>query len=484
MRKSDFFETSVPKRLRPFFTIAKIYILFFIFASWSLPNALASHLPDGGHYRDEGLRISTFDIDVTPPVGYHLAYDPAINTWDLGLRAKGIVLLGAGNPIVLCAIDAIGISNQGYEEFRKAVAFAAGTSTERVAVHALHQHDAPRFDPGGEKILLDAGIDPAGLKSTWGRETIDHLIKAISVSLKSAQPIDYFGWGEAFVHEVASNRTVYRGADGKVIRPRFSSTGTDSLLRKLPVGTVDSTVTVVSFWNNDKPVAVLSFFATHPQSYYRTGVANPDFVGVARFFRQLAVPDALHIHFIGAGGNVAAGKYNDGSHINRLLLAQRLADGMERAWKSTQRQAITAKDINWLVESVALRPNQKIYNLRNKIQMGEASVKNMSDAYDLAWLNQYEAGKKVDCSVLKIRSANLLFMPGELFVEYQLKAKKEGKNRLVAMAAYGDYGPGYIGTAEAYQYGGYETERGSNVTAEAEEVLMQAIRKLLGIVDN
>lgn len=479
MRKSDFFETSVPKRLRPFFTIAKIYILFFIFASWSLPNALASHLPDGGHYRDEGLRISTFDIDVTPPVGYHLAYDPEINKWDLGLRAKGIVLLGVGEPIVLCAIDAIGISNQGHEDFRKALAFAAGTSKERVAVHALHQHDAPRYDPGGEKILLDAGIDPAGLNSTWGRETIDHLVKAISASLKSAQPVNYFGWGEAFVHEVASNRTVYRGADGKVIRPRFSSTGTDSLLRKLPVGTVDSTVTVVSFWNNDKPVAVLSFFATHPQSYYRTGVANPDFVGVARFFRQLAVPDALHIHFNGAGGNVAVGKYNDGSHINRLLLAERLADGMERAWKSTQRQTITAKDINWFVESVALRPNQKIYNLRNKIQMSEASVKNMSDAYDLAWLNQYEAGKKVDCAVLKIKNANLLFMPGELFVEYQIEAKKAGRNRLVAMSAYGDYGPGYIGTAEAYQYGGYETERGSNVTAEAEAVLMKAISNLL-----
>ncbi|MDI9605718.1 MAG: hypothetical protein QM305_10440 [Bacteroidota bacterium] len=52
------------------------------------------------------------------------------------------------------------------------------------------------------------------------------------------------------------------------------------------------------------------------------------------------VPDALHIHFNGAGGNVAAGKYNDGSHENRLILAKRLADGMKRAWRTPGKRAL------------------------------------------------------------------------------------------------------------------------------------------------
>jgi hypothetical protein len=42
------------------------------------------------------LRLSTFDMDVTPPAGHDLAYDPMIRSWDMGLRAKGVVLLGAG----------------------------------------------------------------------------------------------------------------------------------------------------------------------------------------------------------------------------------------------------------------------------------------------------------------------------------------------------------------------------------------------------
>ena len=50
----------------------------------------------------------------------------------------------------------------------------------------------------------------------------------------------------------------------------------------------------------------------------------------------------------------------------------------------------------------------------------------------------------------------------------------------VAMAAYGDYGPFYIGTERAYSEGGYETQpRSSNVGPEVETVLMNGSRKLL-----
>jgi hypothetical protein len=47
------------------------------------------------------------------------------------------------------------------------------------------------------------------------------------------------------------------------------------------------------------------------------------------------------------------------------------------------------------------------------------------------------------------------------------------------MAAYGDYGPGYIGTADAYSQGGYETGRVSRVAPEVEGVLVSAMKELL-----
>ena len=72
-------------------------------------------------------------------------------------------------------------------------------------------------------------------------------------------------------------------------------------------------------------------------------------------------------------------------------------------------------------------------------------------------------------------------MPGELFVEYQLAAKKMRPDLHVAMTAYGDYGPGYIGTRVAYSEGGYETSpRASNVAPEVEPVLLEAMQRLFG----
>jgi hypothetical protein len=71
-------------------------------------------------------------------------------------------------------------------------------------------------------------------------------------------------------------------------------------------------------------------------------------------------------------------------------------------------------------------------------------------------------------------------MPGELFIEYQLAARKLRPEDTVCIAAYGDYGPGYIGTEIAYEQGGYETSpRASNVAPGVERVLMEGIRELL-----
>src|ERR1041384_3954423 len=76
----------------------------------------------------------------------------------------------------------------------------------------------------------------------------------------------------------------------------------------------------------------------------------------------------------------------------------------------------------------------------------------------LAWVERSKGGQKLLVSWLSLGRARVLHMPGELFVEYQLAAKAERPDLFVAMAAYGDYGPWYIGTAVAYEQGGYETE--------------------------
>jgi len=59
--------------------------------------------------------LATFDIDVTPPVGNFMAYDPVKRVDELTLRCRGIVMKGKDAPIVLCAVDFLGIANEAHD---------------------------------------------------------------------------------------------------------------------------------------------------------------------------------------------------------------------------------------------------------------------------------------------------------------------------------------------------------------------------------
>ncbi|MFG0263073.1 MAG: hypothetical protein ACF788_11830 [Novipirellula sp. JB048] len=420
--------------------------------------------------------LATFDIDATPPLGSKMAYDSVQRHGELSLRCRGVVIMGVGEPIVLCAIDWIGIGNQAHDVFREEIARAAGTTPARVAVHTLHQHDAPRCDFGAESLLNQAGVTAlGGYEGSYARDVIARLVVAIERAIPVAQPITHAGFGTAEVKKVASNRRI-QDESGKVVSTRYTATR-DAKLRAMPEGTIDAQLSSLSFWNGDTPLAVLSYYACHPQSYYRTGIPSPDFPGIARFIRSQDAPGPLYVHFNGAGGNIGAGKYNDGSPANRMVLARRMADAMRESLENTSKFEVTADQIGWSSVGVALPVAPHLDRAALAQQLTEPGGGHPNK---LAWLLRCEMGHQVELGCLAVGDVRVLHMPGELFVEYQLAAKAMRPDLKVAMAAYGDYGPGYIGTTEAYQQGGYETsQRASNVAPEVETVLINGIKTLL-----
>src|SRR5262245_13430507 len=110
----------------------------------SIVVALALLVARDARGEEAALAIAVFEADITPPIGAPLcdALVPPVKEIVDKLVVRGVVLLSAEKPIVLCALDWVGTGNRGYDEFREALAAAAGTTRERVAVHCLHQHDA------------------------------------------------------------------------------------------------------------------------------------------------------------------------------------------------------------------------------------------------------------------------------------------------------------------------------------------------------
>jgi len=444
--------------------------------------ALTPCLAFAGQQTD--VTLAHFEADVTPPLGAPLsggARAPAKGI-DSRLSARGIVLRAGGKaPIVLCAIDWIGIGNGGHDAWREALAEAAQTTPERVAVHALHQHDAPACDFTSEALLADQGLGGMMFDVAFARQAIARTAEALQAALTQPEPVTHIGVGKGEVKQVASNRRIL-GPDGTVRAMRWTSCR-DPELRAEPEGTIDPMARVVSFWNGGDALALLSYYATHPQSHYGNGYISADFPGLAREAREHALRDAAHIHFTGAGGNIGAGKYNDGSPENRFLLAGRLAKGIAKAFENTEKFPITAADVQWRHRPTVLPLREEVDTelQRALLNNPEAPAKDrVRAAREIAFRERMAAGHGIPLTNLRLGRANIVHMPGELFVEYQRAAQEMAPAGFVAMAAYGDYGPGYIGTAKAYERGGYETSLyTSRVSPKVEPLLMDALKDLL-----
>lgn len=447
-------------------------ILTSIFAALVITSGVAA----------QPLKIATFEADVTPPLGTPLCDALVVPAREIvdPLLARGVILFTNEKPIVLVAVDWVGIGNSGHHAFREAIAKAAGTSKERVCVHSLHQHDAPGCDFEADELLVPYKLGGKLFDPVFARKAIDRIAKAVEKAAMNPKAVTHIGVGKAKVEMVASARRVL-GPDGKVKYTRTSATKSAEA-RAEPEGVIDPYVHTLAYFDGDTPLAVVTYYATHPQSYYGKGGVTCDFPGLARGRRERDLPGPMHIHFNGAGGNVTAGKYNDGAVENRPILADRLAKGMKDAFVSLKKEAIDATKIEWRLSAVAL-PVSKLYNTKDlKSQIANEKMKELDRlraARAHVWARRCEDGEKVDLQCLKIGSAYVLHMPGELFVEYQLAAQKMRSESPVLMAAYGDYGMGYIGTAIAYTQGGYETGPVSRVAPESEEVLMKAMRELL-----
>jgi hypothetical protein len=424
------------------------------------------------------LHIATFSCDVTPPDGHPLCggWIEPVRGVDDPLKAIGVVLLGVGKPVVLCVVDWCGIRNEAFRIWRNALADAAHTTPEHVSLHTVHPHNAPFADVEAQK-LIDAAGAPKSLDLPYYEDSVKRSAEALRAALPRAAKFTHVSTGAGKVEQVASNRRVL-GPDGKVKFIRTSAT-TNKEARDEPEGLIDPFLRTLSFWDGDRPLAALHFYACHPMSYYGDGRVSADFCGLARQKRQDET-GVFQVYFNGCGGNITAGKYNDGAKENRAVLRDRMHAGMVAAWKDTKRMEVSGWE--WRLEPVKLPP-------RREASFGEeASRKMLEDtkatavrrnnaAYQLAWLKRIDTPIEVNCLDFGSKVLNL-FLPGEAFVEYQLAARKMRPDAVVQVAAYGDDGPGYIPTAKAFLEGGYEPTV-ALAGPDSEEILLKAIHKLL-----
>jgi hypothetical protein len=357
----------------------------------------------------------------------------------------------------MCAVDWAGLMNDAHLAWRTALARAAGTTPDRVAVHCVHQHNAPFVCFTAREAAARHPELPAMFGVSFFGSCLARADNAIRSALKKSQPVTHVAHGRARVKQVASNRRVARDAEGRVTEMRASSC-TDPKLIALPQGTIDPWLQTVAFFGpGGKKLVACHYYATHPMSFYRDGRVTSDFCGLARKRRQREDPGCTHVYFTGCAGNISAGKYNDGTPASRLTLTERIYAGIVAAEEKLQPRELT--HVDWRTAEI-LPPPQATFTpaeLEAAIARSDAAlVDRLLPAFRLGWLRRYERGDPFVLSRLRLNDISLLHLPGEMFVEYQLRARAMHPRKPVVVAAYGDDGLWYVPPKEEYPAGGYE----------------------------
>ena len=477
--------TMVPQTKKPLFESCQPAIIQYEATDMKThrPNCVTTRFAAGGHQKSECnrmIQLSTFKADITPPIGHPLCagwYPPARAVAD-PLSALGLILLPEGQaPIVLCALDWAELSNGDYDRWRGELAAAVGTQADRVAVHCIHAHDTPWPDRDAQDLLDAHGCPDVIMAGDWSERVRAAAAGAAAAAMDELQSCTDVSIGEAKVDRIASNRRVM-GEDGKVWAVRWTKTP-DPAVRAAPEGLIDPLLKTIGFWQGDRALAMLHYYAVHPTSMDGTGIVTPEFVGLARNRRseEQGVP---HLYFTGCGGNVTAGKYNDGIADNRALFSERIYNAMAAAEEGAKRQPLDR--LRWVVESVCLPPREDLDEQTLLAELGsadESAKVHSKAALMLTYLRRRERPIPFTCLHLNDRVA-IVHLPGETFIEYQLHAQATRPDAFVAVAGYGDLGTGYITLASSFDEGGYEPVD-AFVSGASEAVMRAAIDKVLTV---
>ncbi len=444
-----------------------------VLASWGTTSLSAAPSP-------EGLRLASFSADVTVPLGHGMMG----GAWHAKriadpLEAHGIILIQGSLRLVWVSVDWCEIRNEAYQDWQLALARAVDTRPEQVMITTVHQHDAPVADLLAERLLRQRHLTGSVCDPDFHALALERVLIAARTALKQARPVTHFGTGQARVDRIASNRR-YTLPDGTVRFDRTSSTR-NAFAIAADEGLIDSQLKTLSFWDRDTALAALSFYAVHPMSHYGQGDVSADFPGLARRKRQAETPGTRQIYCSGCSGNVTAGKYNTGSPENRLLLADRLHQAMASAWANTRRQRV--KRIDFRTAQVNFTPRSGTgfaeSELEAKLTRSTPPFQQCLAALGLSWRRRVDAGKPIDVPMVDFGGAQLLLLPGEAYVEFQIAAQKARPDSFVCVAGYGDGATGYIPTER------HRSEKDPNlgdwcwVDSGAEEHLLEAMRKVL-----
>jgi len=437
------------------------------------------------------LGAGAAQVEITPKAGAHLAgsigvFRPAQSVLD-PLYARALVLEHGGRKMCILTLDVTMVTRPWTEQIRAAVV-ELGFDHDAVMVHAIQTHSAP---PIGH-FMLDEDFPDVPAEHEWIRGGQTHYyefaahraIEAIRLANESLRPVQV-GVGSAVNDRVAFNR---RGIlrDGKACMPwPYSSL-------QLPLGPThirclegptDPEVGVMCLRDADgRMVAMILHHTCHPVNVFAHTpnlAVSADWpgawaAGMRAVYGESCVPLVLN----GCCGNInpwpafEADFEPDHRRMGRELartacrVAERMTFGDETvlAWKIREVplavREVAPDALEAARKTIAEHPQPKWAsdNPSQPAHRPQVDPQWMSAALTLSvdLMRRREPEMAYEIQVLRIGDVALVGLPGEPFVEGQLRIKVGSPTYPTYVAHCTTHYVGYLPSKEAFQRGGHE----------------------------
>jgi neutral ceramidase len=425
------------------------------------------------------------ESNITPPAGVWMCGYAFRPTGCTGvhdeLYARALVLSDENSALAIVSMDLIGLDFDLVELVRRGVQERTGIAGESVLLNATHTHGGPNV----RKFNTMGARDPAYIDGLTAK-----LIDIVKMAAESLEPAS-LAFGSAPV-QIGINRRQYPVGNGS------TKIGVN------PDGPVDTRVQAVVVRNaRIRPIALLFSHACHPTTVGGDNLLiTADFPGVAcDFVREIG--DVLPFFLQACCGNInpePRGTFECvHEHGKNLGIAALQAMGSAEPFMPAPLEAVErGVDLPLIAppNSAVIEENLelwtgKVRQLKDAGNPGELMhAEGMVDYFELeqkiAETRPMPLSSRFAIQRLSIGDLQIVGMPAEMFVQYQLDFERQSSGLTLALG-YTNGVHGYVPVAADYPYGGYEVDGAHRYygtlmyTPECETIIRKEVYSLLGV---
>lgn len=368
------------------------------------------------------------------------------------LQVRSMVFrIPSGELHAIVSVDLLGLAASHNADIAKRVEAAHKIPRERLVVSCTHTHTGPQLlEPASNLLSTPFSEEERQRALDYAERVIEQIVGVIGDGIQTLQPGKLF-LGEGKATFAMNRRTLLNG---------------NWVMIHNPEGLVDHSLPVLKVTDADGKIRGLMFnYACHATTLGpNDNQFNPDWPGFAAKFLEEKYAGATALSLIGCGADAnpeprASEKVKDAVAV-AMGHGRAAADGVEKALQGSMTEIKSRPACSFgyaplvfdlpSAEEFKKRLEDKNVTIRQHA-MNMLDILNrkrmLPSTYPLP-LQTWQFGNDL----------TMVFMGGEVVVDYALRLKKELKPGYVWVSAYTNDDPGYVASERVRSEGGYEVD--------------------------